>query len=65
MIIDKIIEFQDDGEIRNDIEPIYIFEFITSVTKGMGIMLKDKDYKKVVNNYIKLIKSSLTNTREL
>lgn len=65
LIMNKIKEFQDDGDIRNDIEPIYIFEFITSVTKGMGIMLKDKDYKKVVNNYIKLIKSSLTNTREL
>lgn len=63
MIIDKIIEFQENNEIRNDIEPIYIFEFITSITKGMGIMLKDKNYSEVVNNYSKLIKSALSKNK--
>lgn len=63
MIMKKIKEFQDAGEIRKDIEPIYIFEFITSITKGMGIMLKDKNYDEVVNNYSKLIKSALSKNK--
>lgn len=59
IIIDKIKEFQNSGEIRNDINAIYIFEFITSVTKGMGNMLIDKNFKDVVNNYNKLIMNAI------
>ncbi|PNR92859.1 TetR/AcrR family transcriptional regulator [Petrotoga sp. 9PWA.NaAc.5.4] len=60
VIIDKIKEFQKKGEVRNDIEAKYILEFLTSVTKGMGMMLKDHDSKDVLKNYTKLIESALS-----
>jgi len=65
IIIDKIKEFQATGEIRKDINAHYIFEFITSVTKGMGNLLIDKDFKDVVNNYNKLIKNGLKGKGEI
>lgn len=65
IIIGKIKELQMNKEIREDIDAIYIFEFVTSITKGMGNMLIDKDFKDVVNNYSKLIKSALTRKGEL
>ncbi|MDY6895174.1 MAG: hypothetical protein SVO01_07155, partial [Thermotogota bacterium] len=59
VITDKIAEFQNSGQIRKDIEAKYILEFLTSVTKGMGLMLKDHDFKEVINNYRKLIETAL------
>jgi AcrR family transcriptional regulator len=60
VIVEKIKEFQSLGEIRNDVQAEYILEFLTSITKGMGLMLKDHDFKEVLNNYTKLIQSALS-----
>lgn len=59
VIVNKIIEFQKQNEVRNDIDAIYILEFLISVTKGMGFLLKNRNFKKVVTNYRKLIENAL------
>lgn len=58
----KIKDFQNRKEIRDDISAEYIFEFLTSITKGMGLMLKEKNFKDVVFNYNKLLFSALKMT---
>jgi len=58
-IIAKIKEFQKLGEVRNDIDARYILEFMISVTKGMVLLLKDRNFKEVVINYRKLIEPAL------
>ncbi|MGB4458064.1 MAG: TetR/AcrR family transcriptional regulator [Defluviitoga tunisiensis] len=59
VIVNKIIEFQKQNEFRNDIDAIYILEFLISVTKGMGFLLKNRNFKEVVTNYRKLIENAL------
>ena len=59
MIIEKIKELQEKDEVRNDIPAEFIFEFITSLTKGMGKLLIEHDYNEVVRNYYKLINSAI------
>ena len=59
VIVNKIIEFQKQNEVRNDIDAIYILEFLISVTKGMGFLLKNRNFKEVVTNYRKLIENAL------
>jgi AcrR family transcriptional regulator len=59
MIIEKIKELQEKDEIRNDIPAEFVFEFITSLTKGMGKLLIEYDYNEVVRNYYKLIHSAI------
>ncbi len=59
VIVNKIIEFQKQNEVRNDIDAIYILEFLISVTKGMGFLLKNRKFKEVVTNYRKLIENAL------
>lgn len=59
VIVNKIIEFQKQNEVRNDIDAIYILEFLISVTKGIGFLLKNRNFKEVVTNYRKLIENAL------
>ncbi|BBE31414.1 hypothetical protein OSSY52_15550 [Tepiditoga spiralis] len=59
IILEKIIISQKNGTIRNDVDPKFIFEFLTSIIKGIGHMIEDDDFKKIVDNYKKLILSAL------
>ena len=59
VIVNKIIEFQKQNEVRNDIDAIYILEFLIYVTKGIGFLLKNRNFKEVVTNYRKLIENAL------
>lgn len=59
VIVNKIIEFQKQGEVRNDIDAMYILEFLLSVTKGMGFLLNNRNFKDVIINYRKLIEQAL------